>query len=70
MPKNTKTANTSKGRTKVKKLAAARNLDAAETKKVRGGVIAIIAPQTSARMGDGSVRPIQDGTLLPYIEKK
>ena len=78
MPKKkTKTANTSKRRTKVKELGAARNLSAAETKKVRGGVIAIISPQTSASMGDGSVRfnssSIQDGTsntLLPYIEKK
>src|SRR6266536_3294053 len=49
MPKKkTKTANTSKRRTKTKALGAARDLGAAETKKVRGGVIAIIAAQTAA----------------------
>ena len=70
MPKtNAKTANTNKRRTKVKELSTERNLDAGQTKKVRGGVIAIIAPNSSARMGDGSVKPISP-TLLPYIEKK
>jgi hypothetical protein len=60
--KNTKTAKTSKRRTKTKKLGAARDLGATETKKVKGGVT---TPQTSAIMGDGSVKPassIQDGT--------
>ena len=65
MPKKkTKTANTSERRTKTKALGAARDLGAAETKKVSGGVIAIIAPQAAASVGDGSVR------FLPYIEKK
>lgn len=62
--KNTKTANTSGQRTKLKVLGTARDLDAAESKKVRGGVVA--APQLSVGMGDGSVRPalpaVQDGT--------
>jgi hypothetical protein len=70
MPKKkTKTANTSKRRTKTKALGAATDLGAAETKKVRGGVIAIVAPQTSASLGDGSVRSI-NYTISPYIEKK
>ena len=64
MPKkNTKTANTTKRRTKVKNLDAARNLDKAEAKTVRGGIIAVRPEQV---MGDGSVRPalpsITDGT--------
>ena len=71
--KNTKTAKTSKRRTKTKKLGAARDLGATEAKKVKGGVIAIIAPQASAIMGDGSVRPassIQDGTSNTKIHFK
>lgn len=64
MPKkNTKSANTTKRRTTVKALDAARELNAAESKKVRGGVVQ--SSQILVGMGDGSVRPapsIQDGT--------
>jgi hypothetical protein len=68
--KNKKATNTSKRRTKTKALGAARDLSAAETKKVKGGVIAIIAP--SAKMGDGSVRPVsvQDGTSNTVLLKQ
>ena len=64
MPKkNTKTAKPSKQRTKVKKLGTARNLDAAETKKGRGGVH---PGGVNVLMADGSVRvfspSIKDGT--------
>ncbi len=77
MPTNTKTPKNAKQRTEVNDLRTAKtDLSPEETKKVKGGVIAIIAPQSSSSLADGSVRPpssITDGTsntLLPYIEKK
>lgn len=77
MPNKTKTAKNAKQRTEVKDLkTATTDLSPEDTKKVKGGVIAIIAPQTSSRLADGSLRQassITDGTsntLLPYIEKK
>ena len=77
MPKKTKAAKNAKQRTEVKNLrTATTDLSAEEAKKVKGGVIAIIAPQTSTRLADGSLKQstsITDGTsntLLPYLEKK
>ncbi len=70
MPKkNTKTAKPSKRRTKVKELGTAKNLDATETKKVRGGVY---PGGVNVLMADGSVRfvssSIQDGTSNTILD--
>ena len=76
MPKKTKAAKNAKQRTEVKNLrTGTTDLSPKEAKKVKGGVIAIIAPQTSSRLADGSLKQssITDGTsntLLPYMEKK